>query len=56
VHNPAAMYRIPLKQRALEKLASEVELRVSSLGSEAGALGAARLVSERILESVSLAS
>ena len=46
----------PLKQRALEKLAGEVELRVSSLGSEAGALGAARLVSERILESVYLAS
>jgi predicted NBD/HSP70 family sugar kinase len=39
----------PLKQRALEKSANEVQLKVSALGSEAGALGAARLISERIL-------
>lgn len=44
----------PLKQRALEKSANEVQLKVSALGSEAGALGAARLVSERILEDVYL--
>jgi glucokinase-like ROK family protein len=40
----------PLKQRALEKSANEVQLQGSALGSEAGALGAARLISERILE------
>lgn len=40
----------PMKQRALEKSANEVELKVSTLGSEAGALGAARLVSERALD------
>jgi glucokinase len=40
----------PLKQRALEKSAGEVQLRVSALGSEAGALGAARLIAEQILE------
>jgi glucokinase-like ROK family protein len=39
-----------IKQRALEKSASEVELKVSTLGSEAGALGAARLVSDRALD------
>lgn len=44
----------PLKQRALEKLANEVQLKVSSLGGEAGALGAARLISERILEQLYL--
>jgi predicted NBD/HSP70 family sugar kinase len=42
----------PLKQRALEKSANEVQLKVSALGDEAGALGAARLISERILEQV----
>ena len=40
----------PLKQRALEKSANEVELKGSALGAEAGALGAAWLISERILE------
>jgi glucokinase-like ROK family protein len=40
----------PIKQRALEKSASEVELKVSTLGSEAGAMGAARLVSENALD------
>jgi glucokinase-like ROK family protein len=42
----------PLKQRALEQSANEVQLKGSSLGSEAGALGAARLISERVLERV----
>jgi predicted NBD/HSP70 family sugar kinase len=40
----------PLKQRALEKSANEVELKVSTLGREAGALGAARLISETALD------
>jgi glucokinase-like ROK family protein len=40
----------PLKQRALEKSANEVELKVSTLGREAGALGAARLISETVLD------
>ncbi len=39
-----------MKQRALEKSANEVELKVSILGSEAGALGAARLISETALD------
>lgn len=42
----------PLRQRALEKSASEVQLKVSRLGAEAGALGAARLISERILDNL----
>jgi len=42
--------RRPMKQRALEKSANEVELKVSSLGSEAGALGAARMISETALD------
>jgi predicted NBD/HSP70 family sugar kinase len=41
-----------VKQRALEKAANEMELKVSSLGSEAAALGAAHLVSEEIIESL----
>jgi predicted NBD/HSP70 family sugar kinase len=41
-----------IKQRALEKAANEMELKVSSLGSEAAALGAARLVSQKIIESL----
>jgi predicted NBD/HSP70 family sugar kinase len=41
-----------IKQRALEKPANEVHFKVSSLGSEAGALGAARLISEQILEDI----
>lgn len=40
----------PVKQRALEKSANEVELKVSTLGSEAGALGAARLISQTALD------
>lgn len=39
-----------IKQRALEKSANEVQLKISALGSEAGALGAARLMSETVLE------
>lgn len=35
---------------ALEKSANEVELKVSTLGREAGALGAARLISETVLD------
>jgi len=43
-----------VKQRAFEKSANEIRLEVSSLGSEAAALGAARLSAEAILESVYL--
>ncbi len=39
-----------IKQRALERSANQVQLRVSKLGSEAGALGAARAVSEDVIE------
>lgn len=39
-----------IRQRSLEKPASEVQLRVSMLGSEAGALGAAWLASEKVLD------
>lgn|SRR5215472_215665 len=39
-----------IKQRALEKSANEVQLKISNLGSEAAALGAARLISETVLE------
>jgi glucokinase len=42
----------PLRQRALEKSANEVQLKVSRLGAEAGALGAARLISEKILDNL----
>lgn len=38
-----------IKQRSLEKSANEVQLKVSTLGGEAGALGASRLIAERIL-------
>jgi glucokinase-like ROK family protein len=38
-----------IKQRALERSAQEVEFKVSTLGSEASALGAARLIGERII-------
>jgi len=41
-----------IKQRALERSANQVQLRVSNLGSEAGALGAARAISERVIESL----
>ncbi len=39
-----------VKQRALERSANQAQLRVSNLGSEAGALGAARAISERVIE------
>jgi glucokinase-like ROK family protein len=39
-----------IKQRALEKSANEVQLKLSTLGSEAGALGAGRLISEIVIE------
>ena len=39
-----------IRQRALEKSANEVQLKLSSLRSEAAALGAARLISEEVLE------
>lgn len=41
-----------IRQRALEKSANEVQFMISGLGSEAGALGAVRLASERVLESL----
>jgi predicted NBD/HSP70 family sugar kinase len=41
-----------IKQHALEKSANEVQLQVSSLGSEAAALGAARLISQKTLGSL----
>jgi predicted NBD/HSP70 family sugar kinase len=41
-----------LKQRALERSANQVRLTVSKLGSEAGALGAARVMSERVIEAL----
>jgi N-acetylglucosamine repressor len=39
-----------IKQRALEKSANEVVLKISTLGSQAGALGAGRLISEIVVE------
>jgi glucokinase-like ROK family protein len=39
-----------IKQRSLEKSANEVQLQVSTLGGEAGALGASRLIAERLLD------
>jgi len=38
-----------IKQRSLERSAQEVELKVSTLGGEASALGAASLIAERII-------
>jgi len=38
-----------IKQHALEKSANEVQLKVSSLGSEGAALGATRLIAQKIL-------
>ncbi len=38
-----------IRQRSLERSAHEVELKVSTLGGEASALGAARLIGERII-------
>jgi glucokinase len=43
-----------VKQRAFEKSANAIRLQVSTLGSEAAALGASRLIAEEILESVYL--
>jgi glucokinase-like ROK family protein len=45
-----------IKQRALEKSANEAQLKISSLGSEAGALGAGRLISEIVVERLYLGS
>jgi glucokinase-like ROK family protein len=39
-----------IRQRALEKSVNDVQLKISALRSEAAALGAARLISEEILE------
>jgi glucokinase-like ROK family protein len=44
-----ALQRV-LKQRALERSANQAHLCVSDLGSEAGALGAARAASEKVIE------
>lgn len=41
-----------IKQHALEKSANEVQLKVSSLGSEGAALGATRLIAQKILPSL----
>ena len=43
-----------IKQRSLEKSANEVQLVVSALGGEASALGAARLIAEKIIEDLYL--
>jgi N-acetylglucosamine repressor len=42
--------RRAIKQRALEKSANEVELKISALGGEAAALGVAQLISHTVLE------
>jgi glucokinase-like ROK family protein len=39
-----------IKQRSLERSANEVELKVSTVGGEASAVGAARLIAEKILD------
>jgi glucokinase-like ROK family protein len=44
-----ALWRV-IKQRALERSANQVQLQVSSLGSEAGAIGAARVVADNVIE------
>lgn len=41
-----------IKQRSLEKSANEVQLMVSRMGSEAGALGAARVISQKLLRNI----
>jgi predicted NBD/HSP70 family sugar kinase len=41
-----------IRRRALEKSGSEVKLRISTLGSEAAALGAARFITQQILENL----
>ena len=45
-------FRRIVKQRAIENSANEVQLRVSQLGSEAGALGASRLIAEKLLNDI----
>src|SRR6266705_2295774 len=39
-----------IRRRALEKPFSEAKLRISTLGSEAAALGAARFITQQVLE------
>jgi predicted NBD/HSP70 family sugar kinase len=39
-----------IRQRSLEKSANDVQLKVSPLGEEAGALGASRMIAVRALE------
>jgi glucokinase-like ROK family protein len=41
-----------IRRRALEKSATEARLQISTLGSEAAALGAARFMSEQLLEQI----
>jgi len=41
-----------IRRRALEKPASEAKLRISNLGSEAAALGAARFITAHVLENL----
>ena len=43
-----------IKQHAMERMANEIQFKVSGLGSESAALGAAHLVSERVVESLFL--
>lgn len=43
-----------IKQRSLEKSANEVQLKVSTLGGEAGALGASRLIANQALKALYL--
>ncbi len=43
-----------IRQRSLEKSANDVQLRVSPLGAEAGALGAARMIADRALRGLYL--
>lgn len=45
-------FRRIVKQRAIENSANEVHLQVSQLGSEAGALGASRLIAEKLLNDI----
>jgi predicted NBD/HSP70 family sugar kinase len=47
------LWRI-VKKRSLEKSANEVQLKVSPLGEEAGALGASRMIAGRVLEDLYL--
>lgn len=43
-----------IRQRSLEKSANDVQLKVSPLGSEAGALGASRMIAGRALQNLYL--